>query len=183
VVRRGGYVTRRKASMSRSTISTFQLFAMFPDAESARLYLESRLWPDGPKCPECKSGERITVRKGGYYRCNACKLDFTVRTGTIFERSHIPLHKWIYAMYALVTARKGVSSLQLAKEIGVTQKSAWFVLQRLREACGSDDEMDKLRGEVEIDECFIGGKEANKHEHKKLKMGRGAVGKTKELTA
>jgi transposase-like protein len=66
-----------------------------------------------------------------------CKEDFTVRTGTIFERSHVPLHKWVYAMYLLVTARKGISSLQLAKEIGVTQKSAWFMLHRLREACGS----------------------------------------------
>jgi len=80
-------------------------------------------------------------------------------------------------MYLLVTARKGISSLQLAKEIGVTQKSAWFMLSRLREACGSDDEIDKLRGTVEIDECFVGGKEANKHESKKLRMGRGPVGK------
>jgi transposase-like protein len=122
--------------MSRSTISTFQLFQRFPDAETARKYLESRLWPKGVKCPSCLTGERVTVRKNGYYRCNICKLDFTVRTGTIFERSHVPLHKWIYAMYLLVTARKGISSLQLAKEIGITQKSAWFVLQRLREACG-----------------------------------------------
>ncbi len=106
--------------MSKSTISTFELFQMFPDQESARLYLESRLWPDGVTCPTCRKGERITTRKGGYYRCNACQLDFTVRTGTIFERSHIPLHKWLYAMYLLVTARKGISSLQLAKEIGVT---------------------------------------------------------------
>ena len=120
--------------MSKSTISTFELFQMFPDQESARLYLESRLWPDGATCPTCRKGERITTRKGGYFRCNACQLDFTVRTGTIFERSHIPLHKWVYAMYLLVTARKGISSLQLAKEIGVTQKSAWFMLQRLREA-------------------------------------------------
>lgn len=130
--------------MSRSTISTFQLFEMFPDQETARLYLESRLWPEGARCPQCGSGERITERKGGYRRCNACKLDFTVRTGTIFERSHIPLHKWVYAMYLLVTARKGISSMQLAKEIGVTQKSAWFLLQRLREACGGDDSIDKL---------------------------------------
>jgi transposase-like protein len=122
--------------MSKSTISTFQLFKLFPDQETARLYLESRLWPNGPQCPVCGLGERVTVRKGGYYRCNQCSEDFTVRTGTIFERSHIPLHKWIYAMYLLVTSRKGISSLQLAKQIGVTQKSAWFMLQRLREACG-----------------------------------------------
>jgi transposase-like protein len=118
------------------TVSTFQLFERFPDNESARLYLEGRLWPNGAICPECKSGERITTRKGGYYRCNACDLDFTVRTGTIFERSHVPLHKWVYAMYLLVTSRKGVSSLQMSKEIGVTQKTAWFMLSRLREACG-----------------------------------------------
>ena len=169
--------------MSRSTISTFQLFQAFPDEEAARLYLESRLWPDGVRCPECKSGERITTRKRiGFYRCNACgDFDFTVRTGTIFERSKVPLHKWIYAIYLLVTARKGISSLQLAKEIGITQKSAWFVLHRLREACSTPAVIEKLKGIVELDECFIGGKEANKHEHKKLHMGRGAVGKTAVL--
>ena len=162
--------------MSKSTISTFQLFEIFPSAESARLYLESRLWPDGAVCPTCQGKERITIRKGGFYRCNACKLDFTIRTGTIFERSHVPLHKWLYAMYLLVTARKGISSMQLHTEIGITQKSAWFVLQRLREACGGPN-LTKLRGIIEIDECFIGGKEANKHEHKKLKAGRGPVGR------
>ena len=167
--------------MSKSTISMYQLFEMLPDEPSARTYLEGRLWRDGITCPECKEQERITVRKGGYYRCNKCVLDFTVRTGTIFERSHIPLQKWIYAMYLLVTARKGISSLQLGKEIGVTQKSAWFMLQRLREACSDPDSMNKLRGLIELDECFIGGKEANKHEHKKLKAGRGAVGKTAVL--
>lgn len=165
--------------MSKSTISTFQLFQMFPDAESARTYLEGRLWPQGPRCPVCGLGERITARKGGFYRCNQCKEDFTVRTGTIFERSHIPLHKWVYAMYLLVTARKGISSMQLAKEIGVTQKSAWFMLHRLREACGKD--LTKLQGLIEIDETYVGGIEANKHEHKKLKAGRGTVGKTPVL--
>lgn len=161
--------------MSKSTISTFQLFEMFPDAATARQYLEARLWPNGATCPTCKSRERITTRKGGFYRCNACQLDFTVRTGTIFERSHVPLHKWVYAMYLLVTARKGISSMQLAKEIGITQKSAWFVLHRLREAC--EGKLEALRGTIEIDESFFGGKEGNKHEKKKLKAGRGSVGK------
>src|SRR6266478_3476653 len=165
--------------MSKSTISTFQLFEMFPDQETARVYLESRLWPNGVRCPVCGLSQRITTRKGGFYRCNQCKLDFTVRTATIFERSHVPLHKWVYAMYLLVTARKGISSLQLSKEIGITQKSAWFVLQRLREACGKD--IEKLRGFVEVDETFIGGKEGNKHENKKLKQGRGSVGKISVL--
>src|SRR3984893_4325037 len=165
--------------MCKSTISTFQLFEMFPDQETARVYLEGRLWPNGPRCPVCGLGERITERKDGFYRCNQCKEDFTVRAGTIFERSHVPLHKWFYAMYLLMTARKGISSLQLAKEIGIRQASAWFMLHRIREACGGD--FKKLRGIIEIDECFVGGIEANKHGNKKLKAGRGTVGKTAVL--
>jgi transposase-like protein len=165
--------------MSKSTISTFQLFAMFPDAETARVYLESRLWPKGATCPTCAGQDRLTTRKNGFYRCNKCQLDFTIRTGTIFERSHVPLHKWLYAMYLVVTARKGISSMQMAKEIGVTQKTAWFMLGRLREACQSQGgKENRLSGIIEVDETFIGGKERNKHQHKKLNAGRGSVGKT-----
>ena len=157
--------------MSKSTISTFQLFEMIPDQETARRILEARLWPNGPVCPVCGIGDRVATRKGktGFYHCNQCKEDFTVRTGTIFERSHVPLHKWIYAMYLVVTARKGISSMQLAKEIGVTQKTAWFILGRLREACGTDT--GKLSGIVEIDEAFIGGRAHNMHAADKKRRG------------
>ena len=165
--------------MSRSTISVFKLSEMFPNEEAARQYIEAYRWPEGAICPHCQEAKRIKPRKGGYYRCNACLETFTVRTKTIFERSHVPLHKWIHAMYQLLTARKGVSSMQLAKEIGVQQRTAWFMLHRLREACGK--ETDKLRGQIEIDETFIGGLESNKHESKKLNMGRGSVGKTAVL--
>ncbi len=153
--------------MCQVTISLLQLFERFPDQDTARCYMERQRWPNGVWCPHCGEPKRIGSRKGGYYQCNACMAVFTVRTRTVMERSHIPLHKWIYGMYLLVTARKGISSLQLSKELGITQKSAWFMLQRLREAC--KDTSGPLSGIVEIDETYVGGKRHN--------IGRGPVGK------
>lgn len=165
--------------MSKSTISAYEFFQMFPDQESARLYLEGRRWPDGPVCPLCDNSERITTRKGkrlGYYRCRDCEEEFTVRSETIFGRSKVPLNKWLYVMYLVVTARKGVSSLQLSKEIGVTQKTSWFMLQRIREALGQDGG-DKLSGIVEVDEAYHGPKAKSMHASKRNFAGRGTVGK------
>jgi transposase-like protein len=123
----------------KSTISAHEFLKRFPDEKAARRHLEQRRWNGLPSCPDCGSVERIQTRKvEGFYRCLSCKHDFTVRTGTIFERSHVPLDKWLYAIYLLVTSHKGVSSMKLSEEIGVTQKTAWFMLQRIHEACGSN---------------------------------------------
>lgn len=120
--------------MSRSTISTFQLFAAFPDEETARTYLEGRLWANGVKCPECK-GSRVGTRPGGFYRCPPCGIDFTVRTGTILERSHVPLHKWMRCLILLMND-PFVTVDTVAKETGITAKSAWRAMALLRQAAG-----------------------------------------------
>ena len=160
-----------------TTISAYEFFKTFPDEHIALEYIESIRWPNVVVCPFCESGRTSRQKAYQYHQCKDCRKKFTVRTGTIFERSHITLDKWLYAMYLLQTARKGISSLQLSKELGIKQSSAWFLLHRLREACNVEARRPFV-GPVEVDETYIGGKEANKHERKKLHAGRGPVGKT-----
>ncbi|WP_443748374.1 IS1595 family transposase [Asticcacaulis solisilvae] len=166
---------------SPETLSLYEFFNRFPDEEAARKFFEGKRWADGVHCPHCGSVSVAEVKnqKPMPYRCRDCRQHFSVRTGTVLGDSRLPLHKWLMAIYMMTTARKGIPSTQVARELGITQKSAWFLCQRIREtwlAQAGDHDAD-MGPTVEVDETFVGGKETNKHASKKLKKGRGAVGK------
>jgi transposase-like protein len=135
----------------------------FHNEAAAFDYVEARVWPEGPVCPHCGGVERISKMQGkstrqGLYKCYQCRKPFTVRLGTIFEASHVPLHIWLQAMYLIAGSKKGISSNQLHRTLGVTLKTAWFLSHRIREAMRAGD-LDPMGGEgrvVEIDETYIG---------------------------
>lgn len=158
--------------LPKTLISAVQYFA---DADLCNEYMRQLKWPDGkPTCPKC-SGDSVSPVKGRpKLQCNKCRCQFSYKVGTIFEDSPLPLTKWFVAVWCIANAKNGISSHELSRAIGVTQKTAWFMLHRIRTAMETDG-FDKLSGQVEADESFVGGASANMHKRRREKVvtGRG----------
>ena len=162
----------------RKGITMIELGEMFPDEQSARQWFEKERWGGQRCCPRCGSirTSEADHHKTMPYRCKDCHGYFSVRTGTLMESSKVPLKKWVWAIYLHLTNLKGISSMKLHRDIGVSQPTAWFMLQRIRKAFDNDDD-PPFGGPVEMDETYVGGKERNKHNSRKANQGRGPVGK------
>ena len=167
----------------REGMTTVQMMDMFPTEEAATEWFESIVWQNGRYCPKCGSIETKPVpnRKPMPYWCKGCRSYFSVRTGTPMARSNIPLRKWAIAIYLCLTSLKSVSSMKLHRDLGISQRHAWFMLHRIREAWGEDDD-DEFDGPVEVDETYMGGERKNKSNAKRRALreagfGRGPAGK------
>ena len=152
-------------------LSAYEFMSKFASKRKAVKFFEKTRWPNGIICRHCQS-KRISEVKNrlGSYQCKDCRKTFTIKTGSVFEDSKIELKKWLYAVYLLQTARKGISSLQLSKQLGIRQAAAWFMLHRLREACKSKGGL--LSGDVQVDETWFGGLSKNKHKSKLKKRNK-----------
>lgn len=144
------------------------LLKRFPSDKSCTKYLQKIRWNGKPFCPRCNSYKVYRFKDGKTFKCPSCKRLFNVKIGTIFEGSNVSFRDWFVAIYFIVNQKKGISSLQLHRNIGVTQKTAWFMLHRLREMVNKKPDYP-LDGVVEVDETYIGGKESNKHLSKRMK--------------
>jgi len=158
-----------------------QLFAAFPTEQSAVDHFTAIRWAQGKFCPLCGNAEasRIGTLTGtNMHKCYVCRKRFSIRVGTIFQDTKLPLRTWYAAIWMITAHPKGIASTTLATDLGITQKTAWFVLHRLRHAALTKSFNAPLSGEVAVDETAIGGREKNKHASKRKHEGRGAVGKT-----
>ena len=166
----------------REGISLFELNEMFPDEDSARKWFEAQVWPAGRCCPRCGSVRTHEAKHAkSPYRCTDCRAYFSAKTGTALENSRVPLRKWVFAFYLETTSLKGVSSMKLHRDIKVTQKTAWFMLHRIREVWALDKAAG-FAGPIEADETYVGGKRKNMSNAKRRELaeqgaGRGSAGK------
>ena len=160
----------------RKGITLMELFRKFPDNKTAEKWFESRIWRSGRVCPKCTNPDTVPARHPTMpYYCYMCKSHFSVKKGTVMERSHISYQHWAIATYLFATNLKGVSSMKIHRDLGITQKSAWFLVHRLRESWKTLAGVDSMEGPVEIDEVYLGGLEKNKHKEEKGKNGKTAV--------
>ena len=157
--------------------SLFDLMAAFPDEQSCVDHLKAIRWRDGEFCPHCKGNKIYHFSDRKTFKCGECRQRFSIKVGTIFEDTKLPLRKWFMAIWLITNHPKGIASTTLAKDLKITQKTAWFVLHRLRHAAKTKSFNASLKGDVEADTTFVGGKEKNKHANKRTEGSQGGANK------
>jgi len=173
-----------KAKKQKQEFDLMTMMERFGDEEKCRTYLEHLRWPEGVRCIRCQSDKISRIYSRNMFVCDSCDYQFSVKTATIFHDSHLPLMKWFAAIYLMSEAKKGVSANQLKRNLGVAYKTAWYLCHRIRAAV-KDADTSLLKGIVEVDETYIGGKAKNMHKDVRERKidGRGTVGKAMVLGA